>query len=100
MLISNDKIKAFLADKDEVARIVALKRKEELNGKGEVDSSIVIRYCSYFDRLDDSKNFAVEFKRMQRTGVLIQSDEMAFSEAPETSRNLRQSPVGYNIICV
>ena len=90
VLISNDKIKAFLADKDEVARIVALKRKEELNRKGGVDASLAIRDFSYFDGLKDNKNFAVEFGRMQRTYVLIQSDKIALSEAMEAIQDLRQ----------
>lgn len=58
VLMSNDKIKTFLADKDEVARMVALKRKEELNRKGGVDASLAIRDFSYFDGVKDNKNFA------------------------------------------
>lgn len=90
VLMSNDKIKTFLADKDEVTRIVALKRKEELNRKGGVDASLAIRDFSYFDGLKDNKNFAVEFERMQRTYVLIQSDKIALSKAMEAIQNLRQ----------
>lgn len=89
VLMSNDKIKTFLADKDEVTRIVALKRKEELNRKGGVDASLAIRDFSYFDELKDNKNFAGEFERMQRTYVLIQSDKIALSEAMEAIQNLR-----------
>ena len=80
-----------MADKDDVARIVALKRKEELNRKGGVDASLAIRDFSYFDELKDNKNFAGEFERMQRTYVLIQSDKIALSEAMEAIQNLRQS---------
>lgn len=90
VLMGNEKIKTFLADKDEVARIVALKRKEELNRKGGVDASLAIKDFSYFDGLKDDKNFAVEFERMQRTYVLIQSDKIALSEAMEAIRDLRQ----------
>ena len=90
VLMSNDKIKTFLADKDEVTRIVALKRKEELNRKGGVDASLAIKDFSYFDGLKDDKNFAVEFERMQRTYVLIQSNKIALSEAMEAIRDLRQ----------
>lgn len=90
VIMSNDKIKTFLADKDEVTRIVALKRKEELNRKGGVDASLAIRDFSYFDGLKDNKNFAVEFERMQRTYVLIQSDKIALSKAMEAIQNLRQ----------
>lgn len=90
VLMSNDKIKTFLADKDEVARIVALKRKEELNRKGGVDASLAIRDFSYFNGLKDNKNFAGEFERMQRTYVLIQGDRIALSEAIEAIQNLRQ----------
>lgn len=90
VLMSNDKIKTFLADKDEVTRIVALKRKEELNRKGGVDALLAIRDFSYFDGLKDNKNFAVEFERMQRTYVLIQSDKIALSEALEAIQNLRK----------
>ena len=90
VLMSNDKIKTFLADKDELTRIVALKRKEELNRKGGVDASLAIRDFSYFDGLKDNKNFAVEFERMQRTYVLIQSDKIALSKAMEAIQNLRQ----------
>ena len=89
VLMSNDKIKTFLADKDEVARIVALKRKEELNRKGGVDASLAIKDFSYFDGLKDNKNFAREFERMQRTYVLIQSDKIALPEAMEAIQNLR-----------
>lgn len=89
VLMSNDKIKTFLADKDEVTRIVALKRKEELNRKGGVDASLAIKDFSYFDGLKDNKNFAVEFERMQRTYVLIQSDKISLSGAMEAMRNLR-----------
>lgn len=90
VLMSNDKIKTFLADKDEVTRIVALKRKEELNRKGGVDASLAIKDFSYFDGLKDNKNFAVEFEHMQRTYVLIQSDKISLSGAMEAMRNLRQ----------
>ena len=47
VLMSNDKIKKFLADKDEVTCIVALKRKEELHRKGGVEASLAIRDFSY-----------------------------------------------------
>lgn len=90
VLMGNEKIKTFLADKDEVARIVALKRKEELNRKGGVDASLAIRDFSYFDGLKDNKNFAAEFERMQRTYVLIQNDKIALSEAMAAIQNLRQ----------
>lgn len=90
VLMSNDKIKTFLADKDEVTRIVALKRKEELNRKGGVDASLAIKDFSYFDGLKDNKNFAGEFERMQRTYVLIQGDKIALSAAMEAIQNLRQ----------
>lgn len=90
VLMSNDKIKTFLADKDEVARMVALKRKEELNRKGGVDASLAIRDFSYFDGVKDNKNFAGEFERMQRTYVLIQGDKIALSEAMEAIQNLRR----------
>ena len=90
VLMGNEKIKTFLADKDDVARIVALKRKEELNRKGGVDASLAIKDFSYFDGLKDNKNFAVEFERMQRTYVLIQSDKIALSKAMEAIQNLRQ----------
>lgn len=90
VLMSNDKIKKFLADKDEVTCIVALKRKEELHRKGGVEASLAIRDFSYFDGIKDNKNFAGEFERMQRTYVLIQSDKISLSESMEAIQTLRQ----------
>lgn len=89
VLIGNDKIRTFLANKDEVARMVTLKRKEELNRKGGVDASVAIKDFSYFDGLKDNRVFAKEFERMQRTYVLIEGDKIALPETLLSIQNLR-----------
>lgn len=90
VLMSSEKIAAFLADRNKVTDIVELKRREELNRKGGVDSSLAVKDFAYFGELKDNKYFTEEFERMQRVYVFNEKDKIPLPEAMTAIDNLRQ----------
>lgn len=90
VLMGGNKITGFLADRDKVSRIVALKRKEELIRKGGVKDSLAVKDFAYFDGLKNNKRFAEEFARMQRVYVLNEKDKITLQEAMTAIDDLRK----------
>ncbi len=80
VLMSNEKIIEFLKDKERVNSIVALKRKEELNRLGGVDSKKDVANFEYFLGLTDNKSFDEKFAEMQKIYVLNKNDIIAKEE--------------------
>ena len=91
VLLQNDRIIKFLADKAAVQKIVALKRREELSRKGGVDSTEEIVNFRYFIGLKDNKEFEAKFFDMQKVYVLDEKDVLALEEVMTSIQALRNT---------
>ena len=91
VLLKNDRIIKFLADKAAVQKIVALKRREELSRKGGVDSTEEIVNFRYFIGLKDNKEFEAKFFDMQKVYVLDEKDVLTLEEVMTSIQALRNT---------
>lgn len=91
VLLQNDRIIKFLADKAAVQKIVALKRREELSRKGGVDSTEEIVNFRYFIGLKDNKEFEAKFFDMQKVYVLDEKDILTLEEVMTSIQALRNT---------
>lgn len=76
VLFENSKIQELLNNKDEMENLIALKRIEELNRRGSVDSNIKLKDYTYLNSEFDKK-IETEFNRMQKK--YIYKDEYQLS---------------------
>ncbi len=74
VLMKKEQIQTFLENKEEVGRIVGLKRKEELSRKGGVDEQKEIVDFEYFTALKNSKAFEESLANMQKIYVFDKND--------------------------
>lgn len=76
ILFENSKIQELLNNRNDMEKLIVLKRMEELNRRGSVDSNIKLKDYTYLNSEFDKK-FEIEFKRMQRK--YIYKDEYKIS---------------------
>ena len=81
VLLRENQIRSFLADKSKMQTIIGLKRKEELNRRGGVDADLKVADFSYFNGLKGSKEFRTKFADMQKVYVLNRTDALTVEEA-------------------
>lgn len=77
VLLDNETIKTFLEQKDRVAHIISLKRKEEHNRLGGIDPHTEIANFEYFRGLQGNREFDAKFKEMQQIYVFNKNDVIA-----------------------
>ncbi len=90
VLLKMEQIRQFLSNKDDVCRIVALKRKEELERKGGVDNKKEIVNFEYFTELRDNKDFDESVNGMQRVYVFDKNDILDKEEILTALNELRK----------
>lgn len=89
VLLQNEQINTFLADKDRVKQIVSLKRKEELVRKGGVSAEKKVKDFDYFSGLEGNSMFAKSFGEMQRIYVFDENDILPVQAVLEAVKRLR-----------
>ncbi|MBR3832010.1 MAG: nucleotidyl transferase AbiEii/AbiGii toxin family protein [Mycoplasmataceae bacterium] len=87
VLFENERIQELLKNKKEMSNLITLKRDEELNRKGSVDSNIKLKDYTYFKFEFDSKMEA-EFNRMQRKYIYKDEYKLKLSDVKEVLEKL------------
>ena len=90
VLIENDKIIRFLSNKQEVERIIALKRKEEEIRKGGVSVDKNITDFTYFDNLAGNMDFRSKFEAMQKIYVFRKEDYIGVDKVLRSLEKIRE----------
>jgi len=93
VLLRENDIRAFLADKAKVQAIIALKRKEEPNRRGGVDADLQVADFSFFGGLKSSKEFKLRFADMQRVYVLDKNDLLTVEDTLSAIEILHSLPL-------
>ena len=89
IMLQNERIRAFLQDKEHFKRIVLLKRREETFRQGGVDENLDIKDFPYFHQLRNASEFIVEFSKMQKIYVFNEKDKIEVDIALESLNLLR-----------
>ena len=89
-LMKNDRIIAFLNNKEKFQQIVQYKRKEELDRKGGVDASLNMNNFKYFNSLKNESAFIDAFNKMQNIYVFNEADKIQIDDVNNTLYKLQK----------
>ncbi|MCM1196144.1 MAG: nucleotidyl transferase AbiEii/AbiGii toxin family protein [Roseburia sp.] len=90
VLLNKKKIQEFLKEKDRFLYTVSLKRKEELNRKGGINSQIEVSDFPYLTELHNDQAFEKEFKEMQKIYVFNKNDIISKDAAIKAISSLKE----------